>query len=426
MPLTIFFSWQADTSTTVGRNLIERALEQAVGRISRDITLDEPNREITIDRDTKGVAGTPPIVDTIFKKIDNAAAFLPDLTFVGKRLDGRPTPNPNVLIEYGWALKALSYSCMVPVMNTAFGEPTPESMPFDMRHLRNPISFHCLPDADEDTRRTARENLSKQLESAIRAILENRSSQDVQPAKAEPFAYQKPLKGQGRFRTEGEALGLSANYFKQDHKIYLSENPAIWLRVMPKFDQGKTFSITELKKAIQGSVSVLQPLNQSWGTLSFLVGHDGYGVYPPNGEVSDPVDGVLYLFKTGEIWSTDTYWSTMKDENNNKFILLNEKNFRNSLKTYSETLNKLGINPPYKWIAGIEGVYNRGILMMSRSGYYSSDSRVRGSFMLQSIVEEGIYIPPQNPADALKPFFDRVYECCGLERPAWLNTDTDE
>jgi hypothetical protein len=38
-------------------------------------------------------------VDTIFRKIDGTAIFVPDLTFVGKRADGRPTPNPNVLIE---------------------------------------------------------------------------------------------------------------------------------------------------------------------------------------------------------------------------------------------------------------------------------------------------------------------------------------
>jgi Molybdopterin-binding domain of aldehyde dehydrogenase len=48
-------------------------------------------------------------VETIFRKIDKAAAFVPDLTLVSERRDGRPTPNPNVLIEYGWALKSLGH-----------------------------------------------------------------------------------------------------------------------------------------------------------------------------------------------------------------------------------------------------------------------------------------------------------------------------
>jgi hypothetical protein len=79
-----------------------------------------------VDRDTQGVPGVPPIVDTIFDKIDGATIFVPDLTFVAKRIDGRPTPNHNVLVEYGWALKALRYARIVPVMNLAFGQPTKE------------------------------------------------------------------------------------------------------------------------------------------------------------------------------------------------------------------------------------------------------------------------------------------------------------
>jgi hypothetical protein len=98
MPNTVFFSWQADTPTREGRNFIERALERAVARISADTTVEEAQRELEVDRDTKGVPGSPPIVETIFGKIDGAAVFLPDLTFIGKRPDGRPTPNPNLLI----------------------------------------------------------------------------------------------------------------------------------------------------------------------------------------------------------------------------------------------------------------------------------------------------------------------------------------
>ncbi|MGU3287718.1 hypothetical protein [Methylobacterium mesophilicum] len=73
MAQTIFFSWQLDTVPLVGRNLIERALKLALARIEADTELQEADRELKVDRDTQGVAGTPPIVDTIFKKIDAAA-----------------------------------------------------------------------------------------------------------------------------------------------------------------------------------------------------------------------------------------------------------------------------------------------------------------------------------------------------------------
>lgn len=75
MPHHIFFSWQSDTQTRTGRNLIDRALEQAIGILAADADIDAADRELAIDRDSAGVPGSPPIVDTIFSKIDRAAVF---------------------------------------------------------------------------------------------------------------------------------------------------------------------------------------------------------------------------------------------------------------------------------------------------------------------------------------------------------------
>jgi hypothetical protein len=102
----LFFSWQSDTPPRVSRNIIEQALKLALEKISLDLEIEEAARSLELDRDTRGVGGSPPIVDTIFKKISAAAIFVADMTFVAKRRDGRPAPNPNVLIEYGWALRA--------------------------------------------------------------------------------------------------------------------------------------------------------------------------------------------------------------------------------------------------------------------------------------------------------------------------------
>src|SRR6185312_4303549 len=114
MTHTVFYSWQADTPPKVGRTFIEKSLGKAIEQLAADVSVDAAIREgLALDKDTKGVAGTPPIVDTIFRKIDSAAAFLADLTFVGTRLDGRPMPNPNVLVEYGWALKSRSYGRII-------------------------------------------------------------------------------------------------------------------------------------------------------------------------------------------------------------------------------------------------------------------------------------------------------------------------
>jgi hypothetical protein len=189
MTTTIFLSWQADTSKTVGRNFIERTLERVVGRIGDDITLEEAVRNVEVDRDTKNVPGSPPIVETIFGKIDKAAVFVPDLTFVGIRADGRPTPNPNVLIEYGWALKSLGHGRIVPVMNTAFGIPNAESLPFNLRHLRHPITYDCPADADEQKRKHVREQLAKDLERAVRDVLNSEEFRSSRPPPPSPPVF---------------------------------------------------------------------------------------------------------------------------------------------------------------------------------------------------------------------------------------------
>jgi hypothetical protein len=181
---TIFFSWQSDRESRTGRNLIEKALERAISKISKDINMFEPERDrpkLELDRDTRNVAGSPPIVETIFRKIDAAAIFVPDLTFVGTRSDKRPTPNPNVLIEYGWALKTLGHSRIVGVMNTAYGEPSGENMPFDLRHQRNPITYFCPEGATDDVKVKARDSLARDFENALRTVFSSQEYKELLP-----------------------------------------------------------------------------------------------------------------------------------------------------------------------------------------------------------------------------------------------------
>jgi hypothetical protein len=171
MRTTVFFSGQTDTPTREGRNFIEKALKNAIKELASDTEVEEAIREeLEMDKDTLDVPGSPAVVDTILKKIDYATIFLADLTFIGKRPDERPTPNPNVLIEYGWALKSLGLLRMLTVMNTAFGEPTRESMPFDMAHLRFPITYTLAAGSNDEHREAQRNNLEKILGEALKTF----------------------------------------------------------------------------------------------------------------------------------------------------------------------------------------------------------------------------------------------------------------
>jgi hypothetical protein len=421
MPTTIFFSWQADTNTKVGRNLVERALEKAVGRIGDDSTVEEAVQEIEVDRDTKGVAGSPPIVETIFRKIDNAAAFVPDLTFVATRIDGRPSPNPNVLVEYGWALKSLSHSRIVSVMNTAFGEPTAETMPFDMAHLRRPILYYCPVGADDETCKSQREALAKVLEGAIRDVLGSESfKESLTKAPEPPKFYGHELKNDiGKFRPNGEPLGVTEGYFGNPAKeIRLSDGPAIWLRVMPVSDPGRKWSVAELKKASNVN-GLIMPLLNGAGGYGNIRAPDGIGIYYADG--SPTTTDTVFLFNTGELWSIDTYLlNAMAKENG---ISLIEDYFKKALDQYSSVLTNLGIAPPYRWIAGMDGIRGRGIYVPSPPGQISSFPGPHGRCLLNVVAEEGLHSPGDAPLKSLKPFFFKLFDSCGVNLPEWLFAD---
>lgn len=171
MTQTVFFSWQSDIESRVGRSLIEDALQRAIKSLKADAEVNPADRHLTVDRDRKGVPGSPPLMETIFGKIDAATAFLSDLTYVGARDSGRRTPNPNVLMEHGWALKALTWRAMISVMNTAFGHPDEHPLPFDLQHFARPILFHCPADADAAAKAKVRDDLADSLRRALRDIL---------------------------------------------------------------------------------------------------------------------------------------------------------------------------------------------------------------------------------------------------------------
>ncbi|WOF43283.1 hypothetical protein KNJ79_19615 [Sphingopyxis indica] len=173
MPQHIFYSWQSDTDNRIGRGFIQWALDRAIRAINADAAIDPADRDLKADRDTANVPGMPPLVDTIFDKIDNAVAFVSDLTHVAVRGNEQRSPNPNVLLEHGWALKSRGWRSLIGVMNTAMGHPEEHPLPFDLRHFKRPILFHCAPDATDEIRQAARLGLQRDLEAALRAILDD-------------------------------------------------------------------------------------------------------------------------------------------------------------------------------------------------------------------------------------------------------------
>jgi hypothetical protein len=162
MDCTVFYSWQSDLPNATNRGFIQTALEKAARSIHSDKTI---NIEPVIDRDTKGVPGSPDIATTIFAKIERAEIFVCDVSIINNGLQTRPTPNPNVLIELGYALKTMGYARIVLVMNASYGGP--ELLPFDLRMKR--VLAYDMPD-EEQNRGPERKKLEGIVEHALREI----------------------------------------------------------------------------------------------------------------------------------------------------------------------------------------------------------------------------------------------------------------
>jgi len=160
----VFYSWQSDLPNSCNRGFIQDALEDAAAKITADDTVDV---EPVIDRDTKDTPGSPDIASTIFTKITSADIFLADISIVNRAEGVRSTPNPNVLIELGYALKSLGHERIILVFNKSFGKI--EELPFDLRTRR--ILTYEMSGENKD-RSPERKKFEGQLEGALRVALQ--------------------------------------------------------------------------------------------------------------------------------------------------------------------------------------------------------------------------------------------------------------
>lgn len=150
---TVFYSWQSDLKSKTTRNLIEGCLNKAIQALGRD---DEVEIDASLDRDTRGVTGAPVILDTILEKIDRAAAFVADVSIINAGTLGRPTPNPNVLVELGYAVKSLTWDCVLPVCNKFHGDIS--VLPFDIPD-RRVMAYSLSDNPTEEELKSAKELL---------------------------------------------------------------------------------------------------------------------------------------------------------------------------------------------------------------------------------------------------------------------------
>ena len=130
----IFFSWQSDIK--INRNLIEKAIRKGYNKC-KDIGV------FNIISDARDKTGAPDIAQELFDKIILSNIFVADLTIINKSLISRIlnirtakryTPNPNVMLETGYAYHALGDEKILLLYNSDYCKV--EELPFDINHKR--------------------------------------------------------------------------------------------------------------------------------------------------------------------------------------------------------------------------------------------------------------------------------------------------
>lgn len=129
--MNVFYAWQGPNCG--GRKFIYETLAQAAKAEGAQV-----------DQDTRRELGAVDIPAVLLQKISSADMFVADVSLVyaqsraGTTEDNtaaeRLSPNPNVLVELGYAARALGWSRVVTVMDSATGQQ--EDLPFDIRHRR--------------------------------------------------------------------------------------------------------------------------------------------------------------------------------------------------------------------------------------------------------------------------------------------------
>tara|TARA_R110002051_G_C8644741_1_gene486694 strand:+ start:93 stop:1097 length:1005 start_codon:yes stop_codon:yes gene_type:complete len=161
----VFYSWQSDLDKSTNLNAIRSCLRIVANEF------EEKDEEILmeIDEATRGLSGSPNIPLSIFSKIENSDIFICDLTTINSSDESknRKTPNPNVLIELGFAIAKLGWERIIMLFNKKFGD-FPKDLPFDIdRHRASSYLIESKKDKE------GKANLTVLLTVAIESIFKS-------------------------------------------------------------------------------------------------------------------------------------------------------------------------------------------------------------------------------------------------------------
>jgi hypothetical protein len=296
----IFWSWQSDYSPKTCRHFIRDALADAVAQVAEEIGVDDADRP-EIDHDTKGERGMADIAATILNKIADAAVFVADLTPIAKSPDGKWLPNPNVMIELGWAMHRPGWERVIGILNMASGAKV-EDLPFDIRQ-RRVVTFVLSEAADKPTRAAIRLKLVKELKEVLRTNLGERAEDlavaatiDGVAPKADNYSI---WASAGDTLTHNDAFGGAGR-----ETIAIPDVPRAFMRIIPADWKNGAPSVSDVAKLNQ--LESVEAPSDGGNSGNFGATAEGYVRYwiTDRQESGDPstTNMTMFFTDTGEFW----------------------------------------------------------------------------------------------------------------------------
>jgi hypothetical protein len=409
--MKVFWSWQSDHDGKIAHYLIRDALEAAIEKLKLPKDIEEPSEaerraNLELDHDTKGETGWTDIADSIFKKIESSAVFVADVTPVGKANKGgkraKPIMNPNVAIELGYAIRALTWTSCLGVMNLAFGKI--DDLPFDIHRTRSwPVTY------------TLREGASKEEIEAVKKGLAEAFYLKLRPFLSKPTA-QAPI-GFERIRAVRPpafwfAQDASVGSRRDDVQITMPNERAIFLRLIPTSEP----KLISHQKA--GHMASKYGSFDDLGNLYILRNDDGAAMC----ELMDQtrVESITQYFCTGEIWGINTVILSYGESHRFNYmdIAKIENLFRKKLPDFIRAAtDDGGVKLPITVVGGVAGVKGWSILFggVTESGY----SRM----IKNDVVYERTLNSVDQPAidEYLLGLFNAIFDASGKPRPQGFN-----
>jgi hypothetical protein len=421
MSVKIFYSWQSDQPQN--RAFVRSAIGAAIKELRQDLSLEEAQRDIVADQDTQGVPGSPGIAEAILTKIRAADVFVADLTFISKTSSDdttRHTPNPNVMLEYGYALHALGDGKIIGIFNEAHG--SPKELPFDLAHRRWPIRFNLASTTANNNADQQKKNLKDTLKLAIKAIISQYDETPLQTPLRPVFISAEAGDGVGRLRSAQDFLCFDSH---QDKPIWLRTGPYSFLRLIPTVE---TLELGEVE-AYKIAQANLQPMGAmrggGWSTGRHTT---GAVVYWTIKDAPQTAWDASQLFLTRELWANDFYHVVSEDRERAQEVGFSfiptgafEEVFIDTLINFVAVASKpLGLSLPVRIIAGLGNV--QGLKLAVDPNYFRSKN-FEGTILRPNLIWEATLTDwTVDPFDFLVPFFERVYDIAGLSRPRTRTT----